>query len=201
MYGKTAGIDNSAADLLSHGGHIWPYDSTKILRTFSRGPVASLAVFSACGQYRYRLCRTWDFRKRTINFVMLNPSTADERQNDPTVERCERRARDWGYGGYYITNLFALRSTDPRELRRVEDPVGPDNDVEILTAAGMAYEVICAWGNHGAYRGRSAEVAKMLSEAHQRLRALRVGKTGEPCHPLYLPYSCERIPFGVEVRQ
>ena len=131
-----------------------------------------------------------------INFVMLNPSTADEVANDPTVERCERRARMWNYGGLIVTNIFAWRSTDPGELRRIDDPVGPDNDQALVESAHRAQLVVCAWGNHGSHRGRSAEVRALLARHGIACHALRVSeKTGEPWHPLYLGYDIQPQPW------
>lgn len=83
------------------------------------------AAFSPCRRYRYRLWRTWGDAAPAV-FVMLNPSTADEIENDPTVERCERRARAMGFGGLRVANIFSLRSTDPTALYTSDDPVGPE---------------------------------------------------------------------------
>jgi hypothetical protein len=114
---------------------------------------ASSATFSLCRKYSYTLVRRWSDGP-LLHFIMLNPSTADEVVNDPTVERCERRACMWHYGGLIVTNLFAWRSTDPAELRRVPDPVGPDNDEALVEAAHRAQLIVCAWGRDGALRGR-----------------------------------------------
>ena len=97
-------------------------------------PESSGATFSPCRRYRYTLWRQWDERP-PATFIMLNPSTADETANDPTVERCQRRAQAMGYGGVRVANIFALRSTDPRALYTAEDPVGPENDHALLTLA------------------------------------------------------------------
>ncbi|MEO8632426.1 MAG: DUF1643 domain-containing protein, partial [Chloroflexota bacterium] len=112
------------------------------------------AVFSGDRRYRYRLWRRWELSRPLIAFCMLNPSTADERSDDPTIRRCIGFARDWGYGGVEIVNVFALRATDPRELRRLRDPVGPRNDSYVLDAAERAASVVIAWGAHGAFRSR-----------------------------------------------
>ena len=93
------------------------------------------ARFSVDRRYRYALWRVWDRSRGVCNFLLLNPSIADEVTNDPTSERCERRARRWGFGGLIVTNLFALCATDPAGLRRVADPIGPENDAAILEAA------------------------------------------------------------------
>ena len=149
------------------------------------------ATFSDCERYRYLLWRKWG-EGSICNFVMLNPSTADENANDPTVERCERRARQWGFDGVYVTNLFALRSTDPSGLRVHPEPTGqPENGIVILDTAKRSGLVICAWGNHGSYRGRDAEVKRFLQLAGIKLHALQISKTGQPGHPLYIPYSLQ----------
>jgi hypothetical protein len=155
------------------------------------------ATFSPCRTYRYRLWRFWDQRPY-LAFVMLNPSTADEVKNDPTVERCERRARVGGYGGVAVVNLFAFRSTDPAVLRKVADPVGPHNDAAITDVAKQAGRVICAWGTHGSLHGRDAHVLVMLHWHGVGTYALRVSKGGHPCHPLYLPYGLEPAEFPPE---
>jgi hypothetical protein len=122
--------------------------------------------------------------------VMLNPSTADERSNDPTVERCQRRALALGCGGLIVTNIFAYRSTDPAALYKLADPVGPDNNSNILQAASTPNAlVICAWGRHGALKQRGAEVEQYLRGASVPLHVLALNDDGSPSHPLYLPYE------------
>ena len=134
-----------------------------ITRQAIKGDAPSVAVYSDCERYRYVLTRVWDAGLPRALFVMLNPSTATEVQNDPTVERCERRARALGFGAFRVTNIFAFRATDPREMRAQPDPVGPQNDAAILEslswAAGAQDRIICAWGTHGAHLGRGAAVA------------------------------------------
>ncbi|MHB1702544.1 MAG: DUF1643 domain-containing protein, partial [Acidobacteriaceae bacterium] len=123
------------------------------------------ATFSPCGKYRYTLWRTWDASKSSCLFLMLNPSTADEVDNDPTVERCQRRALAMGYGGLVVCNIFAYRSTDPDALYSLDDPVGPGNDAAILEQASRAALVVCGWGKHGALHGRGEAVLAMLRSA------------------------------------
>ncbi|MGB0903605.1 MAG: DUF1643 domain-containing protein, partial [Mangrovicoccus sp.] len=128
-----------------------------ITREHQKGDAASVAVYSPCELYRYTLTRVWDPAGRKAFFVMLNPSTATEVQNDPTVERCERRARALGFGGFRVANIFAWRDTDPKKMRAAADPVGPENDAAIMAGCGWADQVICAWGAHGDHldRGRA----------------------------------------------
>ena len=101
-------------------------------RTHQKDDAASVAIYSDCESYRYSLTRVWDETGGKVHFVMLNPSTATEVQNDPTVERCERRARALGYGAFRVTNIFAWRDTDPKQMRVARDPIGPANDAAIL---------------------------------------------------------------------
>ena len=144
------------------------------------------ADFSPCRTWRYKLWRTWDARKGFTMFLMLNPSTADEAKNDPTVERCQRYAIRWGYGGLIVCNLFAYRATAPAAMKAAGDPVGPGNDAAILECAARSAIIVCAWGNHGSHLGRSGHVKAMLSEAGHALHCLTVTGRGEPGHPLYL---------------
>ena len=136
--------------------------------------------------YRYALSRVWDAQGRKICFVMLNPSTATEIQNDPTVERCERRARAMGFGAFRVVNIFAYRATDPRDMRKAVDPIGPDNDPAIAAAANWADMILCAWGAHGAYLARGTSVAQMLQG--KTLFHLGLTQAGDPKHPLYISY-------------
>ena len=160
-----------------------------ITRQFQKGDAHSTAEYSDCERYRYALTRVWDAGGRKALFVMLNPSTATEVQNDPTVERCERRARALGYGAFRVTNIFAWRDTDPRKMRAAPDPVGPLNDAAILEGAVWADDVICAWGAHGAHLDRGATVETLLRGQMTPLFHLGLTKLGAPKHPLYIAYS------------
>lgn len=156
---------------------------------------AAAATFSPCRRYRYSLARTWDASLPILVFLMLNPSTADELHNDPTVERCHRRAQRLGFGAVVVVNLFALRSTDPAGLYVEQDPVGPDNDATILTMCTLASRVVCAWGTHGKHLGRAAYVLDMLRNAGIRLHALGINADGSPKHPLYVANDAELVPY------
>lgn len=164
-----------------------------ITRTHVKGDAPSVAVYSDCEAYRYLLTRVWDDALPRALFVMLNPSTATEVQNDPTVERCERRARALGFGAFRVTNIFAFRATDPRAMRAVADPVGPENDAAIrgsLDWAGdPADRIVCAWGTHGAHLGRGAAVERLLRESGRDLHHLGLTAAGAPKHPLYIGYA------------
>lgn len=126
---------------------------------------------------------------------MLNPSTATEARNDPTLARVQARARALGHGGFGVVNLFALRATDPADLRGAPDPVGPANDAAILAALPWAGQVICAWGAHGAHADRGAQVAARLRDAGVALWHLGLTRGGQPRHPLYLPLSLPPQPW------
>lgn len=151
----------------------------------------SWAVYSDCERYRYTLRREWGSGTGRVTFVMLNPSTATEVQNDPTVERCERRARAMGFSGFQVVNIFAFRATDPADMRRADDPIGPENDASIAQAAAWADRIICAWGTHGAHLGRGAQVAQMLRGQGHVLHHLGLAKGGAPKHPLYIGYDVQ----------
>lgn len=146
------------------------------------------ACFSNCRNYRYQLWRTWSKEPPAV-FIMLNPSTADEVDNDPTVERCERRARSMGFGGLRVANIFALRSTDPQALYQHIDPVGPTNDRHIITSVQGAGIVICAWGSHGKLNGRGEAVLTLLRSCGITPHYLKLNGDGTPKHPLYVSYA------------
>jgi hypothetical protein len=150
---------------------------------------ASSATYSDCECYRYELTRIWDDNAPRLAFVMLNPSKATEQHNDPTVERCERRARALGFGAFRVTNIFAWRDKDPRALRRAADPIGPANDASLLAAADWADQIIAAWGTHGAHLGRGSQVAELLRQTAKPLHILGLTKDGHPRHPLYVAYD------------
>lgn len=191
--------------------------------------VAKGAAISADGRYRYRLWREWRLHPKPAHwetwedggrpmldgaghqlgapkscvFIMLNPSTADGDQDDPTIRRCVGFAKAWGYDRLDVLNLFAYRATEPSELLaldHMDDPVGPgnlsafrgmlDNDGIFGTPVGT---IICAWGNHGTHLGQDETVLGWL-EDRERF-ALRVSKDGHPGHPLYLPAAARLVPF------
>lgn len=156
------------------------------------------ATFSPCMTYRYRLWREWDKARPAIVFCMLNPSTADDVENDPTIERCQRRAVSWGYGRMDVVNLFALRSTDPANLYTAADPFGPDNLQHILAAVEKAGILVCGWGQHGKLHQADQRVLQHLrAPCASKAHALRINKDGTPAHPLYLPYTLAPTPYDI----
>lgn len=155
-----------------------------------------LAVFSHDRVYRYVLLR--DFvvnpQKRLV-VIGLNPSTADETNDDPTIRRCRDFAVRFGCDGLAMLNLFAYRATDPKVMKAVAEPIGDRNDYHLcewsLNAKGP---VIAAWGVHGVHMDRGAKVLKMLYREGVEVSALGFTKDGHPRHPLYLPSSSQPIP-------
>lgn len=166
-----------------------------ISREHLKGDAASIATYSPCENYRYALTRTWDPAGRKVLFIMLNPSTATEVQNDPTVERCERRARTLGYGAFRVCNIFAWRATNPKDMRAQPDPVGPENDLFITESCDWTDDIVCAWGTHGEHLDRGKQVEELLRKTGQELSHLGLSKAGHPKHPLYIGYSVQPLPW------
>jgi hypothetical protein len=161
------------------------------------------AAFSPCRTWRYRLWRRWEVGP-VLLVIGLNPSTADETRNDPTIRRCIGYAHQWGFGGLEMLNLFAFRATEPRDLVRAEDPIGPETSRVIAesldrvrTSRGGA--VLAAWGAHA----RHPKLAEWTTEARARLRdlfpegvaCLGLTNDGEPKHPLYLRSDTQPVTF------
>jgi hypothetical protein len=164
----------------------------KIRRVLKNGVTGTARFGGINEEYRYRLTRVWDGTKAKVMFVLMNPSTADPTADDPTVAKCSKFARSWGYGGVLIANTFAYRATDQRRLREAEDPVGPDNDKHILAMAREAEIVVFAYGkpHYKELRSRGLEVAQLLmKEARITPYILRQCNDGTPEHPLYLPQA------------
>jgi len=147
------------------------------------------ATLSSCRMYRYALSRIWDVSKPYAMFIGLNPSTADETEDDPTINRCINYSKDWGYGGLCMANLFAFRATTPNDMMASNNPIGPDNDEWIKKIAQEAGVIVAAWGNDGSFMDRSKQVKKMIPN----LMCIKINKSGEPAHPLYQPKSAKPI--------
>lgn len=158
--------------------------------------IATSARFSPCETFRYDLTRTLSVGHGVCTFVMLNPSTATADVLDPTVRRCLGFTARWGFQTMRVVNCFALRSTDPKQLRKVIDPVGPENDAAIRAACQDAALVVLAWGAHAALHGRDRAVATLIRETigFANVGALRWSKRGAPGHPLYLPNDSPLLP-------
>ena len=150
------------------------------------------AMFSKDLRYRFVLGRTFpEFEEEApvsiCQFIMLNPSTADHDFSDPTVTLCINYARRWGHTGLLVTNLFGLRATDPRELKKVDDPFGEGNTKFVLGTAQQpeVTRVICAWGTHGAFKNAGPDMVELLWQHGVAPYALALTKEGHPVHPLY----------------
>lgn len=150
------------------------------------------ACLSSCRTWRYWLLREWDSSLPQLTVIGLNPSTADETLDDPTIRRCIGYAKAWGLGSLVMLNLFAYRATNPREMKTALDPIGPDNDAFLrMNSDGV---LLAAWGTHGTFRQRGDEVRRLLSA--RPLHCLGVTANGQPKHPLYLRADLqpERLP-------
>lgn len=155
------------------------------------------AVFSDCGRYRYMLSRKFEgglwYGDGHVNFIMLNPSTATQDEDDPTIRRCIGYAQEWGFAGLTITNLFALRATDPQVMKAAANPVGPENNAHLRHWACQAKLCCCAWGRHGEHLGRAGQVLQLLSNT--KLKALKLLDAKTPGHPLYLKADLKPVEF------
>ena len=128
-------------------------------------------------------------------FIGLNPSTADETFDDPTIRKCVGFAKRWGYRALCMTNLFAFRATDPHEIKGQAKPIGDDNDRWLIECAREAGTIIAAWGVNGEHMARNEQVLKLLG----RVECLRTTKYGHPEHPLYVPYEVTPKPYGQKI--
>lgn len=151
-------------------------------------------IISDDGKYRYRLTRIWNLEGPNIHFVMLNPSTADAQNDDPTVRRCVAFANDWAFGRLTVSNLFAYRTSYPRRLKTCADPIGPENRAYLRGVALSREPIVCAWGV-GAVQIDQDWTNEIASDLRATGRALVLGLTkyGHPRHPLYLPGSARAM--------
>ena len=128
------------------------------------------AEFDKKREYRYVLKRKWGTNDDNfVNFVLLNPSTADEKEDDPTVNRCIKFAKSWEYDGIWITNLFAYIATKPENMKKAVEPVGKDNDYYILEYAKKSKKIVIAWGSDEDFSKRGSQVIKILSQLKKTL--------------------------------
>jgi len=159
---------------------------------FIKEEIIRSAELSDCRNYRYSLSRVWDESKPYVLFIGLNPSTADESEDDPTIRKCINYAKIWGYGGLKMANLFAYRATLPSDLKKSENPTGLENNSYIRELSSKAGITIIAWSNDGAYLNRDKEVLKLISNP----MCLKINKSGQPSHPLYQKNNLQPIPYG-----
>ncbi len=158
------------------------------------------AVISDCRKYRYALSRVWDENKKSVMFIMLNPSTADAEKDDPTIRRCIGFAQEWGYGGLHVVNLFAFRATDPRELLSSYSIEGSENQKWIKEISSLSDLIVCAWGNSpivNKLQKKFGQSWKPLLCIEKPLHYLQLSNDGTPKHPLYLPKKLTPISFDV----
>jgi hypothetical protein len=169
------------------------------------------ALFSDCGEFRYILAASLrpglNFdgvkpeQERWINYLMLNPSTADEFKNDPTLERCQRRAELLGFHGFMVTNLFAYRATNPQDMirraRRGGVIVGDLNDAAITLVAEQANLIVCAWGKDGGIYSRHKDVYGLIHKHMDKMYNLGTTGGGQPLHPLYQSYTKPLMPYQI----
>lgn len=158
------------------------------------------AIFDVAEKYRYLLWRNFTpTPKSRVLFVMLNPSTADHSDSDPTMTKCVGFAKRWEFESMQIVNLFALRSTDPRALRKrpLDEIVGPHNDVMIHKAANDSDRIVVAWGANARLLGplRAEHVIEMLLGCRPKIWSVRLTSKGDPEHPLYVPYEAEPVVY------
>ncbi|WP_199724754.1 DUF1643 domain-containing protein [Noviherbaspirillum saxi] len=154
------------------------------------------AIISDCGTYRYRLTRRWGERQ-ALTFVMLNPSTADALIDDQTIRKCIGFAKNFGFDGIDVVNLFAFRSRWPKDMLVATDPIGPENDRYILETARAAGEVVCAWGPNASRTTRPKQVLELLGTVDIQPKCLCITKDGSPGHPLTLGYNRELTDFSL----
>lgn len=155
------------------------------------------AKFSDDRYYRYVLGRFWGNCEvdMPVTWIMLNPSTASATRNDPTIRKCIQFSHHWGYDSLYVVNLFAKRSSDPKDLLLWDDPVGPDNDKWICWAVKKSPTVVLAWGSNGwRWQERVKEVLKLISPRESR--CLGYTNHGHPRHPLMLSYKTKLVYYG-----
>jgi len=153
------------------------------------------AIFDGTGQYRYSLWRIWDPDKPLVMFIGLNPSTADQENDDPTIRRVRNFAVSWGYGGVYMMNLFAYVTAYPDILKQAADPIR-DNDKWLTDISGKCQDIIFSWGAFSEAKQRAKEVIKMFPDA----LAISINKDGSPGHPLYLKSDLKPIKYTTNER-
>lgn len=117
-----------------------------------------------------------------VVFIGLNPSTADENEDDPTIRRCIGFAKDWGYGGLIMLNAYAFRATDPGVMKKSTNPVGSENDKSLREHCQKVNLIVAAWGAHCS-PDREISVCRTVGKP---INCLGRTKSGRPKHPLYL---------------
>lgn len=162
-----------------------------IQKSHSSDGIKSSALYSDDEKHRYTLTRIWNPSLPKVSFIGLNPSTATELKNDPTVTRMINFAKKWNFGSLTVLNLFAYRATLPSDLKKSQNPIGKENDFWMKKEISSSEKIIAAWGNHGKFLNRSEEVLKFLKSFSH----FGFTKEGEPRHVLYLPSDARLISF------
>lgn len=163
---------------------------------FFQDQVSKGATISDCELYRYALWRVWDKAKPLMVWVMLNPSKANATEDDHTIRWCIEFARQQGYGGIRVVNLFAYRATVPADMKRAKDPVGPLNDKVLTEACRDAGLLLVAWGAHGSFMGRDRQVYDLILRVYRAAPyCLQVTNGGYPRHPARLTYKQALRPY------
>lgn len=153
--------------------------------------INSDAIFSENRTHRYVLIREWNLNQPSLMIISLNPSTADEELDCPTIKRCIGFAKRWGFGKLFVTNLFSFRTPSPKDLFNSKDPIGDKNDYWLKKLSEKADKIVLAYGNHGKFKDRHNEILKMINNPH----CIKKSKTGMPMHPLYLKYTKKPIRY------
>lgn len=160
------------------------------------------AILSKDKNYRYWLSRKWDFSKHSLGFIMLNPSTADSYNDDNTIIKCITYAKSWGYGGIIVVNLFAFRSTKPKELLLINNPIGYENN-HYLKQMRDLQQIICAWGNKPIIQKLKKKFPNynpLEDIPKDRLYCLQLSKDNIPKHPLYLKKNIQLIKYDFDFK-
>ncbi len=159
------------------------------------------AHISKCGKHRYSLTRVWGDKYKLLTWLMLNPSTADHTVDDPTIRRCVGFAKDWGYGGIEVVNLFSYRATEPKKLLKCKEPNDRESDATLWVVLSC-WPVVCAWGSWGdKFPARVGEVKDFIYTCvgiPDHILCLGTTKSGQPKHPLYVASKTKPVPFSVE---
>ena len=168
-----------------------------IIRKFNKDGMHSRAEYSACMKYRYSLSREWSPKAPRVLILLLNPSTANEKSDDPTILRCRKRVSSLGFGSMRICNLFAFSTKNPKNLLIEPEPIGPKNDETILAACDWLKDgpsdpvVICGWGTNGVILNRGDIVKEILTKNSLNIFCLGLTGNNQPKHPLYVSYAKE----------
>jgi len=157
--------------------------------------ISNGAEYSKCGKYRYALWRVWDENLPLIQFIGLNPSTANATSDDPTIKSIVRISYNNGYGGVFMTNLFAFISTDPSLLKHNKEIIGEDNNFWLHHISTKCKEIVFAWGNFNVH-GRDKELLSVFTNA----KCLGVNKNGSPKHPLYQKANIKLVDYSTHVQ-